>query len=76
LTDCYVSVTTAPIENIAMRIKIRRERQKISQEELAARSGISRGYLARLETGRHDPTITTLEKLAKALKVPVGKLLK
>jgi transcriptional regulator with XRE-family HTH domain len=59
-----------------MRIKIRRERQKISQEELAARSGISRGYLARLETGRHDPTITTLEKLAKALKVPVGKLLK
>ena len=62
--------------NIAMRIKILRERQKISQEELAARSGISRGYLARLETGRHDPTITTLEKLAKALKVPVGKLLK
>jgi transcriptional regulator with XRE-family HTH domain len=66
----------APIENIAMRIKILRERQKISQEELAARSGISRGYLARLETGRHDPTITTLEKLAKALNVPVGKLLK
>ena len=59
-----------------MRIKILRKRQKISQEELAARSGISRGYLARLETGRHDPTITTLEKLAKALKVPVGKLLK
>ena len=66
----------APIENIAMRIKILRKRQKISQEKLAARSGISRGYLARLETGRHDPTITTLEKLAKALKVPVGKLLK
>ena len=65
-----------PIENIAMRIKILRKRQKINQEELAARSGISRGYLARLETGRHDPTITTLEKLAKALKVPVGKLLK
>jgi transcriptional regulator with XRE-family HTH domain len=63
-------------KNIAMRIKIPRERQKISQEELAARSGISRGDLARLETGRHDPTITTLEKLAKALKVPVGKLLK
>ena len=66
----------APREKIAMRIKALREQQKISQEELAARSGISRGYLARLETGRHDPTITTLEKLAKALKVPVGKLLK
>jgi len=48
------------------------KRQKISQEELAARSGINRGYLARLD-GRHDPAITTLEKLAKALKVPVGE---
>jgi transcriptional regulator with XRE-family HTH domain len=63
----------APIENIAMRIKILRKRQKISQEELAARSGINRGYLARLETGRHDPTITTLEKQAKALESAGGE---
>jgi transcriptional regulator with XRE-family HTH domain len=66
----------APREKIAMRIKALREQQKISQEELAARAGVSRGYLARLETGRHDPTITMLEKLAKALKVPIGRLLK
>ena len=66
----------APREQIAMRIKTLREGQKISQETLAARSGISRGYLARLETGHHDPTIATLEKLAKALKVPIGRLLK
>ena len=66
----------APREKIALRIKALRERQKISQEELAARAGVSRGYLARLETGRHDPTITTLEKLAKALRVRVERLLK
>jgi transcriptional regulator with XRE-family HTH domain len=66
----------APIEKIAMQIKALRDLQKITQKELAARAGISRGYLARLETGRHDPTITTLEKLAKALNVPVGRLLK
>jgi transcriptional regulator with XRE-family HTH domain len=66
----------APIEKIAMRIKALRARRKITQAELAERAGISHGYLARLETGRQDPTITTLEKLAKALKVPVEKLLK
>jgi len=66
----------APIEKIAMRIKALRAKRKITQAELAERAGISHGYLARLETGRQDPTITTLEKLAKALKVPVEKLLK
>ena len=59
-----------------MRIKALRAKRDITQAELAARAGISHGYLARLETGRQDPTITTLEKLAKALRVPVEKLLK
>jgi transcriptional regulator with XRE-family HTH domain len=66
----------APIEKIAMRIKALRATRKITQAQLAERAGISHGYLARLETGRQDPTITTLEKLARALKVPVGRLLK
>jgi len=43
--------------------------------ELAAKAGISRGYLARLETARQDPTLTTLERLAKALGVEVSRLL-
>ena len=59
-----------------MRIKALRAKRDITQAELAAQAGISHGYLARLETGRQDPTITTLEKLAKALRVPVEKLLK
>jgi transcriptional regulator with XRE-family HTH domain len=65
----------APIERIAMRIKVLRARRKMTQAKLAKRSGISHGYLARLETGRQDPTITTLEKLAKALGVKVQTLL-
>jgi transcriptional regulator with XRE-family HTH domain len=58
-----------------MRIKTLREARAFSQEELAKRAGISRGYLAWLETARQDPTLTTLEKLAKALRVKVGRLL-
>jgi transcriptional regulator with XRE-family HTH domain len=65
----------APIEKIAIRIKALRAKRKITQAELAERAGISHGYLARLETGRQDPTITTLEKLAKALGVNLRTLL-
>jgi transcriptional regulator with XRE-family HTH domain len=57
------------LEKIGMRIKALREKRGLSQEELASRAGISRGYLARLETGRHEPTLTMLGKLATALKV-------
>ena len=34
-----------------------------------------REYAARLETGRHDPPMSTLAKLVKALKVKVTQLL-
>jgi transcriptional regulator with XRE-family HTH domain len=59
-----------------MRLKALRGERGWSQEELAKRAGISRGYLARLETGRHDPTLTMIEKLAKALKVTLVDLVK
>jgi transcriptional regulator with XRE-family HTH domain len=61
---------------MAMRLKTLRKARGVSQEALAKRAGISRTYLARLETARQDPTLSTLEKLAKALKVPIEKLLK
>jgi transcriptional regulator with XRE-family HTH domain len=42
---------------------------------LATKAGLSRGYLARVETGRNEPSLSMLEKLAKALRVKVAKLL-
>ena len=47
----------------------------MSQEQLAEKAGLSRGYLAPLETARQDPTLSTLERLAKALRVKVTRLL-
>jgi len=46
------------------------------QPVLARKAGLSEGYLARLETRRHDPRLTTLVALAKALRVDVAELLK
>ena len=47
----------------------------MTQVTLAKKAGISRAYLARLEMGLHDPHLSRLRKLAKALGVPVAELL-
>ena len=59
-----------------MRLKELRKRRGLSQAEVAIAAGISREYLARLEAGQHDPTVGTLERLAKVLKVKLSALLK
>ena len=63
------------LEKIGTRIKSLRAKRGLTQKELAERAGISHGYLARLETGRHEPTLTMLGKLAKALRVKTAELL-
>jgi len=57
-----------------MRLKHLRAKRKWSQADLAAKVNLSREYIARLETGYHDPPLSTLRALAKALKVTVGAL--
>ena len=52
-------------ENFA---RIRRERG-LTQEVVAARTGISQQYLSGLERGRRNPTVITLFELAQALSV-------
>jgi len=62
------------IRRLSMRVKALREERGLTQGKLAKQAGVSLGYLARLEIGMHDPSLSTLAKLAKALKVTVGEL--
>lgn len=64
-----------PVTRVAARLKVLRRRRGLTQTELAARAGISRGYLSRLEIARQDPSLSVLEKLATALGVTVARLL-
>jgi transcriptional regulator with XRE-family HTH domain len=57
-----------------MRLKQLRERRQLTQQALATKAGVSRAYLARLEMGRHDPPLSRLRTLAKALRVSVAEL--
>lgn len=63
-------------QRMAMRLKRMRKAAGLSQEGLARKAGLSLGYIARLEIGRHDPTVSTVRKLAKALGVSVGELVR
>jgi transcriptional regulator with XRE-family HTH domain len=58
-----------------MRLKEQRTKRKMSQDALAKKIGVSREYIARLEGGHHDPPLSTVEKLAKALGVKAAKLI-
>ena len=66
----------SPRHVIVKRLRQWRAKRAMSQADLAQASGVSREYIARIELGQHDPTLSTLEKLAKALKVDIAKLLK
>ena len=57
------------------KIKRFREAKGLSQAALGQRARISREYVNRLEAGRYDPTVGVLQRLAKALGVPVTELL-
>jgi transcriptional regulator with XRE-family HTH domain len=52
-----------------------RTRRGLTQEQLAVNVGLSRTFVMRLELGQYDPTLSTLVRLAKVLRVSVTDLL-
>lgn len=51
-----------------------RSGDRVTQEELAAKAGISVSYLSMLERGERAPHLDTLARLAEALGVPLSEL--
>ncbi|MFG1412732.1 helix-turn-helix transcriptional regulator [Xanthobacter sp. VTT E-85241] len=46
----------------------------LSQEEVAERMGVDRAYVSGLESGRRNPTLTTIWAIAQALGVEMSTL--
>ncbi len=57
-------------------LKKARERRKLTQAALAKKVGVHQVTIARIETDERRPSMDLLQRLAKALKVKVGDLLK
>jgi transcriptional regulator with XRE-family HTH domain len=60
---------------IGAQLRALRERRELSLGALAARSGLGKGTLSELETGRRNPTIETLFAVTTALGVPFSAVL-
>jgi transcriptional regulator with XRE-family HTH domain len=61
--------------NIGKRLRVLREAKGLSQGDIERRSGLLRSYISRVEGGYTAPSLSTLEKFAKALNVEPYQLL-
>src|SRR5882672_6090150 len=59
---------------IGDRLREMREEKKLSQGDIEKRTGLLRCYISRFENGHTVPAIETLEKMARALEVPMYQL--
>jgi transcriptional regulator with XRE-family HTH domain len=59
---------------IGSRLKELRESKNFSQGDIEKWTGLLRCYISRVENGHTVPAVSTLEKMARALEVPIYKL--
>lgn len=58
---------------VGLNIQRLRRSLGVSQEELALRAGSTRAYLSGIETGRRNPSVLKLDRLAAALGVDLAE---
>lgn len=56
------------------RLRHARVKAKLNLEQLSTLTGISKAALSQIETGKRDPRLTTLCRIADAIRMPVSLL--
>jgi transcriptional regulator with XRE-family HTH domain len=59
---------------IGDKLRAMREEKNLSQGAIEKRTGLLRCYISRVENGHTVPSVDTLEKMARALEVPMYRL--
>jgi transcriptional regulator with XRE-family HTH domain len=60
---------------IGERLRLLREEKNLSQGDIEQRTGLLRSYISRVENGHTIPAVETLEKMARALEMPLYQVL-
>lgn len=60
--------------NLGRAIRLCRGQRGMNQAEVAERAEISVSYLSLIEHGKRDPNLSTIERIAQALRVPTSVL--
>lgn len=56
---------------LSERLRAIREQKNLSQGEIEKRTGLKRCYISRIENGHTVPSLATLERMSRALQVPL-----
>ena len=59
---------------IGERLRLLREAKNLSQGDIEQRTGLLRCYISRVENGHTVPAVETLEKMARALEIPLYQI--
>lgn len=70
------SFMTNGVIQFGKKLREARLKKKLSQGDVAKILGVHRTYISGLERGRRNPSLLTVQKIAKALHIPVEDLLK
>ena len=62
-------------KKIGKNLKKLRTEKNMTQGDIVRATGLNRAYVSSLETGKRNPTLANIEKIAKALQVPPRELL-
>lgn len=62
------------ISKLGLKIRIERQKQKISQEKLAEFANLNRNFIGMIERGETNVTVRNLESITNALNLPVKEL--
>jgi transcriptional regulator with XRE-family HTH domain len=73
-------VPTQPVQEgglqVAAAVRDLRHVRNLSQRQLAARMNVPRTYISKIENGKAMPTLSSLDRLARALQVDISALLR
>lgn len=62
------------IVKLGLKIRVERQKQKMSQEKLAELANLNRNFIGMIERGETNVTVKNLENLANALNLPTQEL--
>ena len=63
-------------KQFGQRARTIRLKQELSQGDVAKRMNVHRSYISSIERGVRNPSLKVIQRIAKALEVPMEKLIK
>ena len=67
--------TISAVSKLGRNLRAARAKLGMSQEQVSERSGVHATEVSRIESSKRDPRVSTVERLAKAVKMKPGELL-